>query len=193
MYLRRLDGDYWLRKSRSGDNFKCLKCSFVSLLKSQCPECRGMFIGPHLCSWERQHSWCHPDIIQYRTSCFLLDKSHLHFVDLCSKFYLVGILMWVYMFPTVLTVFIDSHVMLSLRGIHIQDCVTAPQLRASKLVPRYLKHGLWTMVGHSIPAQQKIPLWEICDFPQYISCISQPHCLLPRGPYPATATSSHAQ
>ena len=106
MYLRGLDGDYWLRKSQSGDNFKCLKCSFVSLLKSQCPECAGMFIGPHLCSWERQHSWCHPDIIQYRTSCFLLDKSHLHFVDLCSKFYLVGILVWVYMFPTVLTVLI---------------------------------------------------------------------------------------
>ena len=87
----------------------------------------------------------HPDIIRYYTSRFLLDKSHLHFVDLCSRFYLVGILVGVYIFPTVLTVFIDWHVMMSLRGIHIQECVTAPQLRASKPVPRYLSMvcGLW--------------------------------------------------
>lgn len=97
------------------------------------------------------------------------------------------------MFPTVLTVFVDWHVMMSLRGIHIQECVTAPQLRASKPVPCYLKHGLWTMVGHSIPAQQKIPLWEIFDFPRYISCTSQSQCLLPRGPCPTIAASSKAQ
>ena len=37
MCLRGLEGDYWLRKSRSGENFKCLTCGFVSFLRSQCP------------------------------------------------------------------------------------------------------------------------------------------------------------
>lgn len=49
------------------------------------------------------------------------------------------------------------------------------------------------MVGHSIPAQQKILLWEVFDFPQYISCTSQSQCLLPRGPCPTIAASSSAQ
>ena len=56
------------------------------------------------------------------------------------------------MFSIVLTTFIDSHLMIFTfdafqgKGIHMQECVTAPLLRASKPVPRYLKHGLCTHI-----------------------------------------------
>lgn len=175
-----------IKGKRSGENFKCLKCIFVSFLRSQCPGCRHVHRLHMWAFWEHQHTFI---LMSHLIPYLLLFPWQITFTFCWS---LLQILPSRYPGESVSFPLYWQYLLIDMWWCpweafkHTGVC-RSPQLRASKPVPRYLKPGLWTMVGHSIPAQQKIPLWEIFDFPRYISCTSQSQCLLPRGPCPTTS------